>query len=146
MQREFNVELFNKLPFDVVVNHILPYTYNIQSSRLLRDVRSFYVDYSFLENVYAFDFNYDVLFYDITCFCNRTRRPNLNMHEDFGCLLRRLFRFKDYTYNQLNNIAFILFHRSASVNSIRKIRILWALLKPKERTLFINRYLSENYF
>jgi hypothetical protein len=146
MQREINVELINRLPFDIVVNHILPYTYNIQPPRLLRDIRSFCADYSFLENIYAFDFNYDVLFYDLTCFCNRTRHPNFNMHEDFGSLLRRLFRFKHYTYSQLNNIVFILFHRNAIANPIRKIRMLWALFKPKERTLFINRYLSENYF
>jgi len=145
MPKEFNNEFFNRLPFDVITNHILPYTYNIQNKRLLNDIRSFHADYSFLENIYAYDFNYDILFYDITCFCNRTRYPNFNMHEKFGFLLRRLFRFRDYDYSKLNNIVFILFHRQSNENTIRKIRILWGLMHPKERTVFINRYLSDNF-
>ena len=31
-----------KLPFDIVINHILPYTYNVQPLRILKDVKNFW--------------------------------------------------------------------------------------------------------
>lgn len=145
MQRELNINLFKFLPFDVVVNHILPYTYQPQPKRILADIRSFHSDYSFLENIYAFDYNYDVLYHDLTCFCNCTLVQNYNMNKSFGNLLNRLFRFKNNTYSQLNNFVFITFHRDSTKNQIRKIRFLWGLLKPVERTRFINRFLSDKF-
>ena len=44
MQHEFIINFINKLPLDVVINHILPYTYCLQPKKLLLDVRSFYND------------------------------------------------------------------------------------------------------
>jgi hypothetical protein len=145
MQKELNINLVKKLPEDVIINHILPYTYCPQSKKLLTDIRSFYNDYSFLENIYTFDYNYDLLFYDLTCFCNKTLIPNYNMNKSFGNLLTRLFKFRNSDYCYLNNFVFITFHRSANQNQIRKIRFLWGLLNPRERTRFINKYLSDKF-
>ena len=145
MQKEFNVNLVKTLPEDVIINHILPYTYCPQSKKLLLDIRSFYTDYSFLENIYAFDYNYDLLFYDLTCFCNGTLVQNYNMNNCFGNLLSRLFKFKNNNYSDLNNFVFITFHRTACKNQIRKIRFLWGLLNPRERTRFINKYLTDKF-
>jgi hypothetical protein len=146
MQKKLYDHLLLSLPFDVVTNNILPYTYLKQPKKLLRDIRSFYADYSFLQNVYAYDYNYDVLFFDLLCFCNRTRFPDYNMNEDFGLLLKRLFVCRDYSYSRLNNMVFISFHRNGSKNIIQKIRFLWGLLRPGERTRFINRFAIEDFY
>jgi hypothetical protein len=146
MHKELYNHLLLSLPFDVVTNHILPYTYLQQSKKLLADIRSFHMDYSFLENVYEYDYNYDVLFFDLLCFCNKTRFPDYNMHEDFGLLLKRLFTYTNYSYSGLNNAVFIMFHRNASKNVIRKIRFLWGALRPVERTRFINRFVIDSCY
>uniref|UniRef100_A0A6C0EQ46 Uncharacterized protein n=1 Tax=viral metagenome TaxID=1070528 RepID=A0A6C0EQ46_9ZZZZ len=31
-----------KLPFDIIINHIIPYTYNIQAKLLLEDIKNYY--------------------------------------------------------------------------------------------------------
>ena len=73
MNREVDIKLLNKVPMDVIMNHILPYTYLPQPLNLMEDVRSFSADYSILENAYAFDFTYNVLFYDLLCFFNKSK-------------------------------------------------------------------------
>ena len=145
MKQEINVDkLLKGLPQDVVINHILPYTYLPQPQRLMMDVRSFFTDYSILENAYTYDFNYDILIYDLICFCNRSRIPSYNMHGCFGKILIRMFKMKKWKYNQLNNFVFIVFHRDVIIHPIRKIRFLWGLLNPRERTLFINNYVIDD--
>jgi hypothetical protein len=146
MNRVINIELLEKIPMDVVINNILPYTYLVQPKKLLHDIRSFYSDYAFLENIYSYEYNYDVLIYDLTCFCNRTRYPFYNIDENFCLLLKRLFRLKNYSDAQLNTYVFNIFHRTVTTNIIRKIRSIWALLRPRERTLFINNFLADNFY
>ena len=60
MTREVNTKLLNALPDDIIMNHILPYTYLLQPPKLMLDLRSFYTDFSILEHAYTYDFNYDV--------------------------------------------------------------------------------------
>jgi hypothetical protein len=144
MTRELNTKLLNALPDDIIMNHILPYTYLPQDPRLVMDVRSFYTDFSILENAYTYDFNYDVLLYDLICFCNRSRIPSYNMHNSFGKILNRMFRMKKWSYTKCNNFVFVVFHRNVVFDPIRKIRFLWGMLKPSERTLFINNYVIED--
>jgi len=144
MNRQLDVKLLNRLPMDVIMNHILPYTYLPQSQKLMMDVRSFYSDFSILENAYTYDFNYDVLIYDLICFCNRSRIPSYNMHKCFGKILNRMFRMKKWSYSRCNNFVFIVFHRDVILNPERKIRFLWGILNPRERTLFINNYVIED--
>ena len=32
----------NRIPFDVIINHIIPYTYNVQSNILLEDIKNYH--------------------------------------------------------------------------------------------------------
>jgi hypothetical protein len=144
MNREIKTKLLDTLPMDVILNHILPYTYQPQSPKLMLDIRSVYSDYSILENAYTYDFNYDVLIYDLICFCNRSRIPSYNMHKCFGKLLNRMFKMKKWSYMRCNNFVFTVFHRDVIFNPYRKIRFLWGMLNPRERTLFINKYVIED--
>ena len=60
--------LESKLPFDTIINHILPYTYELKPKRLLKDIRSFYEDYDIIENFYFFDYNDLSLLVDLLIF------------------------------------------------------------------------------
>jgi len=145
MKLEMEPKLLDRLPMDVIINHILPYTYEPQCPRLMIDIRSFYCDYSILENAYTYDFNYDVLIYDLVCFCNRSRIPSYNTHKCFCKLLNRMFNMKKWSYSRCNNFVFVAFHRDVILNPHRKIRFLWGMLNPRERTLFINNYVIGDY-
>ena len=37
-----------KIPYDVIINNIIPYTYNMQSNLLLEDIKSYYTIISFM--------------------------------------------------------------------------------------------------
>jgi hypothetical protein len=144
MSQQLDIKLLNKLPMDVILNHILPYTYLPQHPKLMMDVRSFYADYTILENAYTYDFNYDVLIYDLICFCNHSRIPSYNMHKCFGKILNRMFKMEKWPYSRCNNFVFTVFHRDVILNPHRKIRFLWGMLNPRERTAFINHYVIED--
>jgi hypothetical protein len=140
MNSLINISLFNKIPNDIIINNIIPYTYNIVSKDLLYDIRSFAKDYSLLENVYSYGYSFDILIYDLICFCNRSRLPTYRINPWFSLLLKRNFKFKKYTNSQLNKYIFIAFYRDSIFNPLRKIRCLLAALTPIERTKFINDY------
>jgi hypothetical protein len=64
--------LENKLPLDIVINRILPYTYEVKPPRLLRDIRSFYEDLHIIDNFYQFDYNDKVLLLDLLIFTKKS--------------------------------------------------------------------------
>jgi len=146
MSIELKKNLLSKIPVDVIINNIIPYTYIPQNKKLLRDIKSFFSDFCTIENSYSYDYNYDVLIYDLICFCNCSYIPSYNMHENFGQLLKRSFKLKQCNYSELNNHVFIVFHRNVVLNPLRKIRFLWGILKPGERSRFINKYLLEDFY
>jgi hypothetical protein len=59
------LKYFAKIPFDIIINHILPYTYNIQSKELLYDIKNYREDLNLVENCYLFDYNYVILYRDL---------------------------------------------------------------------------------
>jgi hypothetical protein len=141
-----NIDLFKKIPLDVMKNNILPFTYLKQSPELLLDIRSFHTDFSILDHCYSYHYNYIVLMHDLICFCNRSRIPDYNMNDYFGQLLKRMFKMKDWEYGLLNVFVFRLFHRDVMNHPLRKIRFIWGLLTPIERTRFINMYVIEDEY
>ena len=60
---------------------ILPYTYLPQSKELMADVRSYVSDYRIIENVYAVDYNDNILMTDLVNFC---------VNKDFSLEQRRM--------------------------------------------------------
>jgi hypothetical protein len=138
-----NRDLLLALPSDVIINNILPYTYLPQPAKLMCDIRSFYSDYSILENAYTYDYNYNVLLYDLLCFFNRSRTPYHVMNQRFSLLLSRIFRMRNLSVTELNEYIINSFYKEITINLIRKIRFLWGILRPIERTFFINKYVLE---
>jgi len=142
-KNELNIQLFKRLNDDVIINHIIPYTYNIQPSELLFDIKNFYSELSIIENAYTFDYNHYILFYDLVNFCNQCVTLNYNLQKRFEIILRRNFNLSLKSYSYLNNLVFVHFYRDVSLNMNRKLRFVWGLLTPNERTKFIRRFLLE---
>jgi hypothetical protein len=139
-----DINYLKNLPFDVIVNHILPYTYSPQSRELLHDIRSFKLDYLLIESEYQTEYNDIMLIYDIYNFCNRSDVYARNMNNDFFNILRRSFILKNKSYSFLNNYSFIHYRRDSNININRKIRTLLCMLTHIERTHFITLYLIRN--
>ena len=143
MKNDLDINLFKRLNDDVILNHIIPYTYNTQPSELLFDIKNFYSELSIIENAYTYDYNYYILFYDLINFCNQSVTLNYNLQNRFETILRRNFNLSSKSYSYLNNLVFIHFYRDVSLNMNRKLRFVWALLTPNERMKFIRRFLLD---
>ena len=67
-----------RIPMDVMINHILPYTYEPQPKTLLQDIKNFVEDFNLVENCYAFDYNYILLLRDLLTFCTNNKETFMN--------------------------------------------------------------------
>jgi hypothetical protein len=108
---------------------ILPYTYLPQSKELMSDVRSYVLDYRIIENVYAFDYNDNILMTDLVNFC---------VNKDFSLQQRRLL-------GNLSAVDMYLqtgyFPNTDMDSHERRARLIWGLLTREQRTQFINEYI-----
>jgi hypothetical protein len=156
MKEQIDKKLLQSLPIDIIIQNILPYTYIKQPINLLLDIRSFYKDFSIIENLYSYNFNYNTLLFDLICFCNHSQIPGYNVTKRFGKLLNRMFIMKEWSYTKCNDFVFVVFtqlcisnikryNMNIVLNHYRKIRFLWGLLKPNERTIFITNFLLADY-
>lgn len=134
-------QLINKLPFDVILNNILPYTYQTQPKKLLYDIRSYVADYKFIDSIYMTQYNEYILLHDLLKFCFKDITPPYGIKHHFETILRRHFCISNKNDEQLINLVRLNFHRNMETNTDRKMRFLWGLLTPVERTKFINKFI-----
>ena len=134
-------KLIDKLPFDVIINHILPYTYKPQPNNLLTDIRSHYADYGILDNVYMTQYNEFILLSDLIKFCGRCLNPYYGMNNKFDAILRRHINIIYKNEEKLINMVRLNFDRNIENNTERKIKFIWGLLTPFERSEFINKFI-----
>lgn len=130
------INYIRKLPEDVVINHIIPYTYQLQPKRLLYDIRSFVNDYALVESIYMTQFNALILLNDLLRFC-------YGIENIFDNVLRRHYRISGKSEEYLINRVRSNFYRNVEVRTERKIKFIWGLLTRQERTQFINKYLLD---
>jgi hypothetical protein len=97
----------DKLPFDIIINKILPYTYQVQKKELLDDIINFCFAKKFLLNN---DFN-----------------PNTVKHDLIYIVLS--YSANQYIYYRNFNRKFIKF-------SVKNFTIFLGLMKPEERNCF----------
>jgi len=116
----------NTLPEEIVINHILPYTYRTKDREHLIDIRSFTSDLGVLENVYWFEFKNITLLNDLEIFISDLNR-NI-----FASTIKK---------NSNRNGCDYFISKTRKIN--RKIRLIWGLLTPIERTRFINKYIID---
>lgn len=166
-----NIKYLKKIPYDVIINYIIPYSYNIQSKKLTNDIKNYFQNFIILENIYEAEYNYFILYYDLIEFCNKI---------EFLNIIKRHYLYKNYSEYLLNYYILNIFTISSSVSGIsgistsefvgipkytgdvgikvlqrsveiddfqckKKIRFLWGLLKPIERIKFMKKYINISY-
>ena len=134
-------ELMMKLPEEIIVNHIAPFTYLKQDRRLLEDIRNFHTETRLLENIYYTEFNDWVLLFDLIGFCNCGDAYSPEINDTFENILRRSPVLVNSSKEDLNKYRLNIFMDSLSHKPEWKIKFLWGLLSPRERSMFINRVL-----
>lgn len=137
------VELFKKLPMDIIMNHIMPYTYKPQMKLLLFDIRSFTNDFKFVEDIYYTEYNGAVLICDLIKFCNNNIAPVYGIDMKYEYVLRRNYMLNLKFHRELVEYVFIKVHSNLNHNTENKIKFLWGIMTPPERMRFIYKYLIE---
>jgi len=109
------MNLFARLPHDIIVHRIIPFTYQCQSNDLLQDIRSFFCTYRILHNVYLFEYNESIWIHDLVEFIIRY---NIQMISK---------KFMDSI--------------SENKNKKMKIRLIWGYMTRLNRNKFIHIYI-----
>ena len=128
-----------RLPLDIIINHILPYTYNTKDREHVLDIRSFVRDYQFMESLF-YDYNEIIILNDLVRYCNNNVAPLYGLHKKYEKTLRRYVMFQTKTSAEIHDYVFGVFHRRILENTESRIRFLFGLLTPRERTGFFNTY------
>lgn len=117
MKNEVTIDIkhLRNIPTDIVINYIIPYTYQIQPRELLIDIISFQKDFALIDTLYAFDYNYQILLNDL------------------------LYYFNDKKFKTKTSAK-----TSVKTKIKTKIKIIWGLLTVYERTRFINNCINDN--
>lgn len=146
-----------RLPLELQLWCIIPYTYQLQNKELLRDIRTYHTDKNIIDNVYGTQYNNNILLHDLNQFCLLTYIPLYisltypeevnNISIDDLPLCFTLWR-RYYGNQQLNNIQLLqkmVPYLSTYISSIpRKIHFILGLLTVEERNQFIERYILNN--
>lgn len=122
--KPINLKLFRKIPFDIIINHILPFTEKHQSKKHLENIRSFVMDYNIIYNFYIDEYHHASMVYNMLQFITNVKLIAYN-----STIYKLLIKIT-------NNNKFI-----NEDKNIKHSRILCGLLSPLERTKFINDYI-----
>ena len=135
-------KFWRTLPQDIVIEHIMPYTYRKQSPEILYDIHNFYQDYALVDEYYSHNYNHYMWLNDIVSFFTL---PHFQGSKKKGVdkILQRHLYYKNKEDSALIEIVFDLYYKNIGRDIDRKVRFLWGLLLPIERTRFINKFLLE---
>ena len=106
-----------KIPYDIIINNIIPYTYNIQSNRLLEDIKNYYtIKSKIMDDKYSTSIKLEILVF-------------FNVKSMLNTILQRHFivNLKQYNYDNIK-----------SFTLEKKFSILFGLLTEEERTYGLN--------
>ena len=138
-----NTELFKHLPMDIIINHIMPYTYKPQYKLLLFDIRSFTKDFQFVKDVYYTEYNSEILIYDLITFCNNNMAPVYGIDMKYEYVLKRNYLLNLKCHRELVEYIFTNVHVNLIFKTENKIKFLWGIMTPPERMRFIYKYIME---
>ena len=112
------------IPIDIIINHIIPYTYNIQPKLLLEDIKNYHK----IKTILMDDkYDTDVIKHEILAvfYCNKQKLNNI-LHRHFQ------INIQNYDYN-------IIYGYSQNT----KFNILFGLFSIEERTHFSEYILND---
>jgi len=128
--------IWRTLPDDIVIQHIMPYVYQKQSHILLHDIRNYYIEYTWTQDFYEYNYNQYVWFCDLI---NYFTHSHIHSTKGMTKLLKRHFIYKNKDAFDLFEISFKLCNKIDDSLVERKNRFLWGLMLPVERIQFCNR-------
>jgi len=171
MAHNIKPSLVVKLPEDIVREIIMPFTYHMQNTNLMKDVRNYHETIEKVKNFYYATFDEYVLYRDIVTFCNLQSIDDYEYGIDIEKLFERQFgtmhlEMKNHSHcalfeqklqllkalqtnpdvNLENNldseVCFILSYCYRN-NTKRFIQFLWGVMTSYERTCFVNKYVPK---
>jgi hypothetical protein len=134
-------ELLKKIPNDIIINNIIPYTYMRKCPKHLQDIRSFYNHFKLLENYYCIYSNEYILFNDLERFFCKSDRLYFTTNQYYN-IFRRHISFHDVQQINISNYLYSKFNNNFN-NTNNKIKFIWGLLTPFERVVFLNKFVLE---
>lgn len=132
-------ELLRKIPDDVIINHIIPYTYEKKPIRHMADIRDFYESYRTIAEYYYTELNEYILLRDIVYFYNEGHSLDNGIKNLFTVKLNRNISLQKYSLEEKCVFIFFNYKDNIDVDMNKKINFLWGLMKPFERAYFINK-------
>lgn len=137
-------KLWKKIPVDIFINNIMPYVYKKQDTNILNDIRNFYPDYRMIINYYFFDLNEYCLLVDLISFCTNhlCNDSIINASKiSFINFLERNIIFRNMPLGKKFEYIKSKFYFNLHTNTEMKIKFLFTLLTPCERSRFINEFI-----
>ena len=138
-------EIIRKLPDDIV-RYILPFTYSYQTPELIEDIQSFIKDRKTVEDWYRYKWaiylynspseDVDWMANDIIIYANSDQATMLGYHDHFYNIGSRSFSLD----SQEKQHRFIHAIVQNYVKPMRCFNVIWGLLIPEERLVFIRRF------
>lgn len=136
-------ELLKKIPYDVLINNIIPYTYMKKCPRHLQDIRSFYSHFSLVENYYYIYYNQHILLNDLERFFYKSEEI-FSITNQYYKIFKRHIMFQDSQHIIISNYLYTKIHNNDNKkNPNNKIKFIWGLLTPRERIAFLKKYVLE---
>jgi hypothetical protein len=124
-----NSVYLQKIPVEIIINNIIPYTYHKQNDDLLLDIISFRRDLNIINNLYVYDYNYHMLLFDLLSFFNveTIMLRNYSIHNNI------------ITESKVANYSAFFLNKK----KLKKvIKFIWGLLTIHDRTRFINNFIE----
>ena len=138
-------EIIRRLPDDIV-RYILPFTYSYQTPELIEDIRSFYSHRKTVREWYYYKWlNYlyrspsedvDWMANDIIIYANQDQPTMHGYHDFFYHICSRFFSLD----SQEKQHRFIYAIIQNGVKPMRCFNVIWGLLLPEERNIFIRHF------
>jgi hypothetical protein len=138
-------KLWKKIPVDIFITHIVPYTYQKIEPSLLNDIRNFNCDYKMIINYYYYDLNEYCLISDIILFCNNSMPLSYRVDATFLYILNRSIMYNNLSPDKKYKYIEDKFIYNLTTRTELKIKFLLSLLTERERTAFINDYILQYY-
>lgn len=145
--KELDINLFIKIPKEIIREKILPYAYNCQSKLLCFDIQSFNLIYNYLIKSYYLRYRFlgqnpiwkQWLVNDIARFMNKNVATIYGYTDNCIDKYKRLFILKDKPHNIIREYVWYLTNNE---NENKTIRTNIGLLKTEERICLV-AYINE---